>query len=183
MACTETIAASPLEITVVDFDGTNDLIISPDDQLGEAQISATTQFFSKLTQASVFPCGRSKQGIELQAVIDLTSYDDFALFALAFGAKVITDATDPLKKKIELRDDAGANPLTKRIIFKPTVTGVATTDANKWITFPAGQIIEQTTQMNFGNNSQVSYQVTIYASPEPVTNIRAIRGDITAVAA
>lgn len=182
MACSQVIAASPLEITVVDFDGANDLIISPDDQLGEAQISATTQFFSKLTQASVFPCGRIRQGIELQTLIDLTSYDDMDLFALAFGASVITDATTISKKKIELRDDAGATPLTRQIIFKPVVAGVATTDANKWITFPAGQIIEQTAQMNFGNNSQVSFPVTIYASPDPVTNIRAIRGDITAVA-
>lgn len=178
MACSEVLGGVPIQVTVKLWDGTNDFIVDPDDQLDAATLNINTQFFQKMTQASVFACGRTRQGLEATLSISLTNVMDLTAIAFAFGASVVTNTT---KKKVLLSDNAGADPVTKKVIVKPVIAGVPTTNANLWVTFPAGQIIDQSSSLSYGKDSQTSFQAQIYAAPAAVTPFeRVIFGDETA---
>lgn len=182
MGCSD-IIVGPLEVTFEDYDGLgNDLVIGPDDQDGPATVTITTQMFSKMTQASVFPCGFSRQGQEIRVQLSLNTYsiEEFAFFT---QNPLIVDGTTSTKKKSEGKDLTGETPNSYNVILKPvSAGGIATTDANKWITLPAGTLIDQSLAMSFSKDSQVALPVEIYGSPDS-NKVRYVRGDVTAVAA
>lgn len=182
MACSD-IKVGPLEITIEDWDGAgNDLVIGPDDQDGPATVTITTQMFPKMTQKSVYPCGFSRQGQEIRVTLSLNTYgiEEFAFFT---QNPVIVDGTTATKKKAEGKDLTGDIPSNYNIILKPvTDGGVPSTNANEWITLPAGTLIDQSLAMTFSKDSQVNIPVEIYGAPD-ANGVRYIRGDVTAVAA
>lgn len=180
MACNDVIVA-PAELTIEDFDGaSNDLILGTDDQDGPMQIAINQQDFPIMTQASVFPCAFSRQGEEITVNLTLNTYD-IETFAFLVRHSVITDGADNTKKKFEATSDVGQKAPGYKMIIKPTVGGVAVTDANQWITLPNGQLVNQNIAIAFAKDQQTQIPISIYGSPDS-GGIRYIRGDETAVA-
>jgi hypothetical protein len=182
MACND-ILFGPAQVTIKNFDGdSNDLIFDPDDQDGPASVNLTQQDFPLMTQASVFPCSFSHQGEEIRLQLSLNNYD-IDTFAWLIRQDVITDATVTTKKKAEGVSRVGQKPTSYEVIIKPTVGNVPIANANQWITFPAGVLVNQNISMPFAKDAQTNIPIEIYALPSGANGLRYIRGDKTAVAA
>lgn len=179
MACND-ILFGPAQITIKNFDGSNnDLIFDADDQDGPASVNLTQQDFPLMTQASVFPCSFSHQGEEIRLQLSLNNYD-IDTFAWLIRQSVITSTT---KKKAEGVSRVGQRPTSYKVIIKPTIGNVPIVNANQWITFPAGVLVNQNISMTFAKDAQTNIPIEIYGLPSGTNNIRYIRGDETAVAA
>lgn len=106
----------------------------------------------------------------------------FDAWALALpGDTVVTDTT---KKRISINGNIGQqalrDSLTAKYVIKPMEAGVATTDANEWLTLPKGYAMANTS-LSFTVDGQRVIPTTVEGLPDSSnSNVRVILGDETA---
>ena len=99
-------------------------------------------------------------------------------FAFAHKTSVITDGT---KQKVVIIPNIGMSlrDNSKKLVIKPYVDGVVSTDANTWYTFNKAAIKAEE-EVSYDSSTQRVIKVTFMAFPDDNGNV-AILGDETAV--
>lgn len=102
---------------------------------------------------------------------------DLANFAFAHKTNVVTDGT---KKKVVILPNVGMSlrDNAKKLVIKPYVNGVVTTDANRWFTFPLAGIKAEE-EVTYDASTQRVIKVTFVAFVSDTGEI-AVLGDETA---
>lgn len=105
---------------------------------------------------------------------------DITLANLAFMLKQAVE-TDGTKQKVVVTPNTGTSLMTAgaKLVIKPYVAGVPTTDANKWITIPKAGITA-TGKLTFDNSTQrvIEFVATGYPSGDADNSVL-ILGDET----
>jgi len=130
----------------------------------------------KTDQAGTQPIDSVITGTAATIECSLASID-LANFAFAHKTNVITDGT---KQKVVIMPNVGMSlrDNAKKLIVKPYVNGVVTTDANKWYTFPLAGI-KADEEVTYNADTQRSIKLTFTAFADDTGTI-AILGDETA---
>lgn len=159
------------------------IIIEPEDQLENCTLTIARLNFEHRTQASGAPWDYVKTGINISLGISIADVDQLELIALAFNTDVITDATDPTKKKIELYDDAGKRYTRRPVTVKPYI-GEDLAPASQWWFLPSACAVSTEDFTNvFGLEVQRTFPLMIMGLADPTTRLKAVYGDATATPA
>lgn len=170
---------APLQIILAP--GTaGEFAINREHQLNDATLTLSDMFKEHMTQESAAPADKSFTGFEAKLEISLAEWDLEFFRRATNPARYIVDTVDPTKKKIEFQDLTGLRLPKQQVLIRPYDGTLPTTNRNDWLTFlNAG--IETNLSATFGKETQVEYKITFTAYPDPVTRVKVVRGDITAV--
>ena len=117
--------------------------------------------------------------VSISAALSDISLDHLATL---FKTTKVTDATDPTKEKVVVSSTVNKSLASngKKLVLKPIIDGVATSDANLWITFPNANF-KVTASAAFNSSDQRVYAFEAKAYPDSNNQV-IIFGDETATA-
>lgn len=175
-----------IEVTPLGVSNPTTITIPREDQMEDAMITIERLVFEHRTQESAAPAKYIKTGINAGLAVSIANMEKFEYLGLAFSEQVVTQnlTGGGVKQKIELSDDAGLEFAKYKVVIKPYIGATATTDANKWWTFPHACVVSsETFEMAFGLETQQRFNIRFVALPDPNNNrVKVIIGDATATA-
>lgn len=171
---------APLQIILAP--GTaGEFAINRENQLNDATLTMSDMFKEHMTQESAAAADKSFTGFEAKLEISVAEFDIEFFRRATNPARYIVDTVDPTKKKVEYQDLTGLRLPKQQVLIRPYDGTLPTTNRNDWLTFLSAGV-ETSLTAAFGKETQLEYKITFTAFPDPVTRVKVVRGDITAVA-
>lgn len=172
----------PAEWIITPASGGAAITINRDQQLEDAVLEPLVTTTDVRSQGSSEPIELFQTGTAIRAMLSLADLEIAdRLLALAVQAQVVTTGTGAnLRKKTVARDLAGSPALGAKVVIKPYIGLLPSTDPNTWVTIPNAKVQDLSgSSLAFGLQTQQQMKFSFLSLPFGPTSIKWILGDET----